>query len=163
MSNLAFEYVPNIQRETVVPMTHGDFENMTFNKACFASRDNNGYSGWTLTNGGLPQNPAVQTIINGMMGFAVTSTGYDLILQNSPLRRQRARGFTPTRCRRSATQRQPRDNASGRNMDSDGSRRMTTGPTISIKLASIPLPTTGVAAKTRCLYGASDDQRYRYG
>ena len=77
VSNLAFEYVPNIQRETVVPMTHGDFENMTFNKACFASRDNNGYSGWTLTNGGLPQNPAVQTIINGMMGFAVTSTGYD--------------------------------------------------------------------------------------
>lgn len=68
LSNLAFAFVPQTVRETVVPVVGGDFENNTaMKKPYFASRENNGGSGWTLTNGGLTANPAVQTVVNSMM------------------------------------------------------------------------------------------------
>lgn len=77
LSNLSFAFVPQIARETVVPVVGGDFETMTMNKAFFASRDNNGYAAWNLSNGGRKVNPCVQTVVNSMMGIAVTTTGYD--------------------------------------------------------------------------------------
>ena len=70
LSGLAMAYVPNPTRETVVPMTDGDFESSWFVRAYFASRDNNlgGRTQWTLTNGDLSANPAVQTIVSSAMG-----------------------------------------------------------------------------------------------
>lgn len=80
VSNLAFAFVPNPERETVVPVTEGDFESMSMNKPYFSSRDNltSTYTRWVLANGvGVNPNPVVQSVVNSMMGVAVTSAGYD--------------------------------------------------------------------------------------
>ena len=79
LSNLAFAFVPQVVRETVVPVVGGDFEiNKNMSKPCFASRDNNDGSGWTLSNGGLAVNPCVQTVVNSMMLYQqTTSAGYE--------------------------------------------------------------------------------------
>ena len=70
LSDLAMAYVPNPTRETVVPMTDGDFESSWFLRACFASKDNNsdGRTQWTLVNKNLTINPAVQAIVSSAMG-----------------------------------------------------------------------------------------------
>lgn len=78
---LAFDYVPNPPDETVVPVTGGDFEQVVLPKPFFASRDNNSQNNnpgqsWTLTNGGLKVNPAVQTYVNGMMVALDGNEGY---------------------------------------------------------------------------------------
>ncbi len=85
LSGLAMAYVPNPTRETVVPMTDGDFESSWFVRAYFASRDNNldGRTQWTLTNGGLTANPAVQTIVSSAMG----STYYPFMFRSPQLGR----------------------------------------------------------------------------
>jgi len=81
VSNLAFTFVPNPERETIVPVTEGDFESMSMNKPYFSSRDNLGsgaYTQWQIANGtGIAANPIVQSVVNSMMGVAVTSGGYD--------------------------------------------------------------------------------------
>lgn len=90
VSNLAFVYVPNPAKETVVPVTEGDFESMAMNKAYFSSRDNLNatYTKWTIANGpGIGANPIVQSIVNSMMGIAVTSDGYLFQLRPNALGR----------------------------------------------------------------------------
>jgi len=62
-------------------MTEGDFEAMPMNKPYFASRDSLGaeYTKWVISNGqGINANPIVQSIVNSMMGIAVTSGGYEI-------------------------------------------------------------------------------------
>lgn len=85
LSDLAMAYMPNPTRETVVPMTDGDFESSWFVRACFASRDNNldGRTQWTLTNGNLTQNPAFQAIVSSAMG----ATNYSYMFRSPQLGR----------------------------------------------------------------------------
>lgn len=88
LENLAFDFVPHAQRETVVPVVGGDFEQELLVKPFFPSVDNNNSSdNWQLTNGGLTQNPVVQGVANSMMGFAVTTEGYDFQFRSHELGR----------------------------------------------------------------------------
>lgn len=79
VSNLAFVFVPNSERETVVPVTEGDFDSMTMSRPYFSSRDNFTFTKWKIANGqGIAANPVVQSIVNSMMGIASTGDGYNL-------------------------------------------------------------------------------------
>lgn len=90
VTNLAFAYVPNPAKETVVPVTEGDFESMSMSKPYFSSRDNlsSGYTKWVIANGtGISANPIMQSVVNSMMGMAVTSDGYDFQFRPNELGR----------------------------------------------------------------------------
>lgn len=85
ISNLAMTFVPNPARETVVPVTDGDFESSRFVRPFFASRDNsqkNNTTTWTFTNAGLSANPAVQTVVSSAMGY---SGVYEFMFRSSQL------------------------------------------------------------------------------
>lgn len=88
LANLTFDFVPQVRRETVVPVVGGDFEQELLVKPFFPSVDNkNSSDNWQLTNGGLTANPVVQGVVNSMMGFAVTSGGYEFQFRSHELGR----------------------------------------------------------------------------
>ena len=86
LTDLSLVRILESNTETVIPVTDGDFENSYFVRTFFATRDNNsgGKTQWTLTNGALSVNPAVQTIVSSSMGY---SGNYDYMFRSPQLGR----------------------------------------------------------------------------